>query len=346
MNPIHIFRAGQHTSSGGSTLDFTEDTLKAVAQSYDPQLMQAPIVVGHPTDNGPAFGWISGIEFSEKGLHAVPDQINADFAEMVSKGSYKKVSASFYGPDAASNPTPGQYYLRHVGFLGAMPPAIKGLEAIQFNEADDYVEFSLDNEGDEPGDKLMERLLAKVATVFDLTPQKTKPANFVETLTGEGEMTPEEIKAASDKLEADQKTHDNAVAEFSEKQKAALALATQAHNAALGARVDALVEAGTILPAQAASLKSFAEGIDRESVVEFGEGEDIKKESAVEFLFGLLASKKEGPDFSERSRDDQDPANAHLTDGDVARKAQDYRTAQKVAGREVSFTEAVQAVSK
>lgn len=39
------------------------------------------------------------------------------------------------------------YYLRHVGFLGAEPPAIKGLQPIEFSEsdkADDAVTLTLD----------------------------------------------------------------------------------------------------------------------------------------------------------------------------------------------------------
>ena len=49
------------------------------------------------------------------------------FTDWVAAGRYKKRSASFYTADHPSNPTPGKPYLRHVGFLGAQPPAVKGL---------------------------------------------------------------------------------------------------------------------------------------------------------------------------------------------------------------------------
>jgi len=67
----------------------------------------------------------------------------SDFAEMVKNGAFKKISASFYTPDSASNPVPGVFYLRHVGFLGAEPPAVKGLRAPEFSDAaEGVVEFS------------------------------------------------------------------------------------------------------------------------------------------------------------------------------------------------------------
>lgn len=53
-------------------------------------------------------------------------------------GSYKKVSAAFYSPTSAGNPTPGTHYLRHVGFLGGQAPAVKGLQDIHFSEGEDF----------------------------------------------------------------------------------------------------------------------------------------------------------------------------------------------------------------
>ena len=55
---------------------------------------------------------------------------------MVQAGRFKKRSASFYPPQAPNNPTPGKWYLRHVAFLGAQPPAVAGLKDIQFSEDD------------------------------------------------------------------------------------------------------------------------------------------------------------------------------------------------------------------
>lgn len=111
----------------GQALEFSEADLVATAAAYDPARHEAPIVVGHPRDNAPAYGWIRALSASAAGLEAEPQQVDPAFAELVQAGRFKKISASFYAPDSPANPVPGVYYLRHVGFLGAQPPAVKGL---------------------------------------------------------------------------------------------------------------------------------------------------------------------------------------------------------------------------
>jgi len=140
---IHIFKPGTHAAMSGAVLDFTENDLAASAAAYNPAVHEAPMVVGHPKADAPAYGWVKSLLFSETGLHIEPDQVDAEFAELFKAGRFKKVSASFYMPDSPSNPVPGVYYLRHVGFLGAQPPAIKGLKQAEFAEWDDgIVEFA------------------------------------------------------------------------------------------------------------------------------------------------------------------------------------------------------------
>ena len=46
--PLENFRTGTHTAANGESLEFSDETVRQVAASYDPQLAQAPIVVGHP----------------------------------------------------------------------------------------------------------------------------------------------------------------------------------------------------------------------------------------------------------------------------------------------------------
>lgn len=136
MKPFQIFRAGRHTPMSGSPITFGDAELQAVAAAYDPAVHEAPIVVGHPKTDAPAYGWVESVAVKDGHLVATPHQVDATFGELVDAGRFKKVSASFYRPDSPGNPTPGSYYLRHVGFLGAQPPAVKGLRAIEFGEAD------------------------------------------------------------------------------------------------------------------------------------------------------------------------------------------------------------------
>ena len=61
---LDIFRTGRHTASSGTSLAFTEADLAATAAAYDPALHEAPIVVGHPKDNAPAYGWVKSLGFN------------------------------------------------------------------------------------------------------------------------------------------------------------------------------------------------------------------------------------------------------------------------------------------
>jgi hypothetical protein len=135
MASVEIFRAGRHQSSGGAIVDIGAADLAATAASYDSALHEAPAVVGHPAHDRPAYGWVKRLKVQDGALVAWFDQLDPEFAELVKAGRFKKISASFYRPDAATNPKPGRWYLRHVGFLGAQPPAVKGLKPAQFGDA-------------------------------------------------------------------------------------------------------------------------------------------------------------------------------------------------------------------
>ena len=73
MRRIHSFKAGRQTASNGATIDFTEGDLAATAAAYDPALSEAPIVVGHPSTDGPAYGWVKSFTAQGADLFADPD---------------------------------------------------------------------------------------------------------------------------------------------------------------------------------------------------------------------------------------------------------------------------------
>ncbi len=139
--PLHIFKPGQWTTLGGETIAFSEADLQATAQAYDPKKSKAPLVVGHPKTDDPAKGWTVSLSASERGLFAAADKVDPAFAESVRSGAYGTVSAKFYRPEDPNNPVPGVWYLRHIGFLGAHPPGVKGLDDPEFAEADGCVCF-------------------------------------------------------------------------------------------------------------------------------------------------------------------------------------------------------------
>jgi hypothetical protein len=181
--PIDIFRAGRHVAMSGEAIEFADKDLDGIVSSYDPKVHEAPVVIGHPTDNAPAYGWIKSLGREGNTLRASADQIDPAFREAVKAGRYKKVSASFYKPDSATNPKPGTYYLRHVGFLGAQPPAVKGLREASFaGKVEDALTIELaapdtdegdENELDAIGESLtagspMARLRAWIIKMFGL----------------------------------------------------------------------------------------------------------------------------------------------------------------------------------
>jgi len=133
---IPIFRGGKQTDSLGREHDGDALIDRAVA-SFDVGRHEPPVCIGHPADNAPAWGWVQGLKkVPQRGgalLMAKFRQVQPAFADMVKNGLFKKRSSAFY-PDGS---------LRHVAFLGAAPPAVKGLPDVAFSEeAGPVFEFS------------------------------------------------------------------------------------------------------------------------------------------------------------------------------------------------------------
>jgi len=48
LSKIDTFKAGRHRAQSGHVYEFSDADLKAIAESYDPAVSAAPIVLGHP----------------------------------------------------------------------------------------------------------------------------------------------------------------------------------------------------------------------------------------------------------------------------------------------------------
>lgn len=116
---LEIFSAGLHTDSEGRPKKWTDTDLENIAKMYNEQAgaHEAPICVGHPKDNSPAYGWLEKVEKVGDKLYGVFKEMTPQFQEWLNKRHYKKRSLSLYQNGL----------IRHVGFLGATPPAIKGM---------------------------------------------------------------------------------------------------------------------------------------------------------------------------------------------------------------------------
>lgn len=147
MKAIEIFRPGKFKAMSGQEIEFSAAMLDSIAKAYDPAVHQSPLVIGHPKVEDPAYGWVKALSFANSRLVAEPEAVVEEFAGVVSAGLYKNVSASFFAPDHPANPKPGNYYLKHVGFLGATPPAVSGLKPVSFASGDEKeicIEFAVE----------------------------------------------------------------------------------------------------------------------------------------------------------------------------------------------------------
>lgn len=128
---IHALRPGTFPADP-MPLTVSVDDLIALAAAYDPTRYQAPVVIGHPLTDDPAWGWVLDAAVGDTGLW-LEVELLPEMAELVQAGSYRTVSVALWTPNAPGNPAPGVWSLKHLGFLGAQPPAVKGLAAVRLN---------------------------------------------------------------------------------------------------------------------------------------------------------------------------------------------------------------------
>lgn len=124
---IELFRSGPQISSSGQKMVFADEDLDQVVSGYNPATHEAPLIIGHDQDDGtPALGWVREVWRKGKSLWGKVE-LTPKAERLIRDGVFKKVSSSFYLPDADTNPTPGQLALRHLGLVSI--PAVKGLTA-------------------------------------------------------------------------------------------------------------------------------------------------------------------------------------------------------------------------
>lgn len=132
-NWCEIFRTGKHVASNGQEVNVTEKDLDEIVSNFSDKNPDVPIVIGHPKTNNPAYGWVDELKREGDKLYACYKDVASEFEEWVKDGRYKTRSISLK-----------DNILRHIGWLGAKPPAIKGLEAYQFEEDENALSFSED----------------------------------------------------------------------------------------------------------------------------------------------------------------------------------------------------------
>ncbi len=199
---IEVFKVGDYGDKG----KFTTADLDKIAESYDPKLHEAPVVVGHPAHDQPAYGLVKTLRRAGNSLWAQLSKVDPGFSDLVEQGRFTQRSVALY----RNMPQTSGPYLRHLAFLGAQPPEVKGLQPIQFNDGErgEHVSIELpppsagfkEDEVSNQNPEDTKRTIREVMKEFfaEMFGKKSEPAGATFTEA----QVKERIDAAVQKLEA------------------------------------------------------------------------------------------------------------------------------------------------
>ncbi len=222
---VEIARTGTFRDSAGRPHTFSHEDFDYLVKNHDPQKSGGALVFGHPKVSDPSYGWVSALKREGEKFLAQFAHVPEAVKQLVENKRYRFVSMSL---------TPDKKHLLHVGLLGAVPPAIDGLEPVSFSQEETVtIDFSLSPEGngmDEETKKLIEGMRAEIDALKAQLAEVTKGK-------ADAEKAVEETKA-----------------EFS-------AYRTDVEDDRRKARIAALVKAGRLTPAKGETALTFAKAL-------------------------------------------------------------------------------------
>jgi len=356
---FEIFKTGTHTDSAGNERIWSEADLDIIVSKYNTLEHEAPIVIGHPKDNAPAWGWIEKLKREGTRLFAKAKDVVPAFKEMVNKGLFKKRSISLY-PDLT---------LRHVGFLGAMPPAVKGLADVQFSEDNlttiEFEEYRIPIIGG-IFQRLREWLIEKydsdtadrIVGSWEIDELKKDVPQDEMSTTAFGEWEGKKSKEDEDmdkvaELEAKIKQLEKEIYDYSEKDKtkeqqiASLKQELEKERAEkrktdFNTYCDGLVRDGKLTPAQKVLAVDFMEILSGNAEYEFTEGDGKAKKAPLEAFKTFLTALPKQVEFKETATKDKA---YHLT-GKTAEKIEALIQDKLKADKTLNYNEALTLVQK
>lgn len=368
---FEVFRTGSHTDSNGLRQTWTEQDLDTIVAKYNGQTAhEAPLVVGHPTTNSPAFGWTEALKREGQVLFAKAKDVMPAFADAVKGRTYPKRSISLY-PDMT---------LRHIGFLGGMPPAVKGLADIAFKSGEEAItyefadpadrtmagifrrlrEFFIGRFGQEaadqvlPDDELTGLQIAACRPDEDMNPgMGTSPqfreeidmnkeevqALIKEALTGATQQFAELLKPVNETITSLKTEVAGMQKQFAEGEDAAARREFTTFCEGLKTR---------ILPAEIPTIVDQMMNLRKAPAVEFSEGSEKKSRSAVDDYKLQLTARAETVQFGEFATGERA---GHRQEGTedaqaIAREAQEFMDSEAKAGRTITIADAVSHVRR
>lgn len=126
---VEAFKPGTFTDFSGKEWTFSESDIQELAEGVKGQLdggYKPPLVAGHPKHDSPRVGSVVDAKVEDSVLKLKLDEVDPDFAEQVQRGGFKYLSSALHKSFKKG--------IRHLGALGAMAPAIKGMSELAFGE--------------------------------------------------------------------------------------------------------------------------------------------------------------------------------------------------------------------
>ncbi len=133
-----IFRAGDYGDKG----KFTRADLDQMVANFNTE-DQVPVVIGHPTTDSPAWGWIGEVKRDGDVLLARPEDLHGDFVKALDEKQFKNRSVRIGASDSGPK-------LLHLGYLGAALPQVEGLKTAQFADGGKSVDYNFKLGDDDP----------------------------------------------------------------------------------------------------------------------------------------------------------------------------------------------------
>ncbi len=258
---LDAFRAGDYGEKGS----YTAADLDSMVANFNPSFHEPPVVVGHPQTDAPAYGWVGAIRRAGDALQVKLRQVDPGFAELVQAGRFKKRSVSLYK-------TAEGWALRHLGFLGAEPPHLKGLADARFREEtnNEVAEVTFEENAMQIDAPVTEgNLMTTLKKILGISEaaQAAPAAQFSESDVKR--IVADAIAAATAPLQAKVTEFEAQFGESAKRQRA------QSVEQRVEAAVAKLKSAGKWIPAfdKMGLRVVFAELAKLEGTVEFGEGD-------------------------------------------------------------------------
>lgn len=305
---MEVFRAGTHTDSAGHTKKWTEDDLDKIVNKFNELGEDVPATIGHPeSDTAPAFAWFKKVFRKGDTLLAEMSDTVDEFAEMLKKKMFKNRSISLR-PD---------FSLQHIAFLGATPPAVKGLESFAFKANDNLETYEFEEEEKElkqsiknfvtglfkefskksTEDNMSKELEQKIA---DLEKKNTETANAFAEFKKDSEA--KEAKFSED-LKKQKDRADKAEAKVAESAKNKI-------DSEFNEFLDTEIKAGRVLPANKEMFLKTMRTLHGQESMDFNEGDKALKITPLELFKKQISAGGEQVYFGEQFSNGKGPKDA------------------------------------